>query len=81
MDTATTTGKLTLVYGDIAAAYKIVDSVGLSVELVPHVFGANLRPNGAAASTPTAVARVVNDNAARVLKIKDAPRSPRRRGT
>ncbi len=35
-----------LLYGDVRAAYTIVDRVGLSVELVPHLVGGNRRPTG-----------------------------------
>ena len=34
------------VYGAIADAFTIVDRVGFSVELVPHLFGASRRPTG-----------------------------------
>ena len=33
-------------FGDIAAGFEIVDRVGMSVELVAHLFGANKRPTG-----------------------------------
>jgi HK97 family phage major capsid protein len=39
------TGNLFLVLGDFSR-YLIVDRVGLTVEVVPHVFGANRRPTG-----------------------------------
>ncbi|MEZ5408282.1 MAG: phage major capsid protein [Acidimicrobiales bacterium] len=35
-----------LLFGDVRAAYTIVDRVGLSVELVPHLVGTNHRPTG-----------------------------------
>jgi HK97 family phage major capsid protein len=35
-----------LVLGDFGNGYIIVDRVGLNVELVPHLFGANQRPTG-----------------------------------
>lgn len=35
-----------LLYGDVRSAYTIVDRVGMSVELVPHLVGANRRPTG-----------------------------------
>ena len=54
MDAATTSGKKVLIYGDIAAAYRMVDRIGLSVELIPYVFGASAhRPIGARGSMPT----------------------------
>jgi HK97 family phage major capsid protein len=47
MDTATTTGKRLIIAGDFRAAYKIVDRLGMSVELIPHLFGAGNRfPTG-----------------------------------
>ena len=45
MDNTVATGKLILLYGDFRN-YLIVDRVGMSVELVPHLFGANRRPTG-----------------------------------
>ncbi|MEQ9093552.1 MAG: phage major capsid protein [Miltoncostaeaceae bacterium] len=35
-----------LLYGDIGAAFQIVDRIGMSIELVPHLFGADRRPTG-----------------------------------
>lgn len=35
-----------LVFGDMQAAYTIVDRVGMTVELVPHLLGSNRRPSG-----------------------------------
>ena len=35
-----------LIYGDLRAGYRIVDRIGMSVELVPHVMGSNRRPLG-----------------------------------
>ncbi len=32
--------------GTSLAAYRIIDRVGLSVELVPHLLGSNRRPTG-----------------------------------
>lgn len=45
MATGTTTGTLILLLGDFRH-FLIVDRVGMSVELVPHLFGANRRPTG-----------------------------------
>lgn len=42
----TTKKERVLAYGDIAAGYRIVDRLGLTVEVVQHVFGANHRPTG-----------------------------------
>ena len=46
MDTGSATGAQLLVGGDFRSAFKIVDRIGMSVELVPHVMGANQRPLG-----------------------------------
>lgn len=43
-DTPATGGKF-LVFGDFSR-YKIVDRVGLTVEVIPHLFGSNQRPTG-----------------------------------
>jgi predicted phage gp36 major capsid-like protein len=53
MSTVLTTGALNLLYGDIASAYKTVDRIGLSVELVPLVMGASRRPTGTRGLPPT----------------------------
>ena len=45
MASALTTGADVLLYGDFSRFY-IVDRIGMSVEFVPHVFGANNRPTG-----------------------------------
>jgi HK97 family phage major capsid protein len=44
--TAVTTGTTVGLYGDFRAAYTIVDRIGLTAELVPHLVGANRRPTG-----------------------------------
>lgn len=41
-----TSGGTILTYGDVAAGFRIIDRVGMSVELVPHLFGTNRRPTG-----------------------------------
>jgi HK97 family phage major capsid protein len=47
MSSKTTTKKeRVLAYADVAAGYRIVDRLGLTVEQVQHVFGANQRPTG-----------------------------------
>lgn len=38
-----------LVYGDFSRGFVIVDRIGMNVELIPHVLGANRRPIGARA--------------------------------
>ena len=35
-----------MVFGDFNAGYTIVDRIGMTVELVPHLFGSNRRPTG-----------------------------------
>jgi HK97 family phage major capsid protein len=42
----TTTGSKVVVGGDWATAYRIVDRLGMSVEIVQHLVGANHRPTG-----------------------------------
>jgi predicted phage gp36 major capsid-like protein len=47
MSSKTTTKKeRVLAYADVAAGYRIVDRLGLTVEVVQHVFGENQRPLG-----------------------------------
>ncbi len=41
-----TTDSRFLVYGDWRSTFLIVDRIGSSIELVPHLFGANGRPTG-----------------------------------
>jgi HK97 family phage major capsid protein len=68
----TTTGSLNLVYGDIASGFRIVDRIGLSVELVPHLFGGSGRPTGQRGILAywRTSSKVVNVNALRVTKVK-----------
>ena len=44
--TASATGTTIGLYGDVRAAYTIVDRIGLTAEIVPHLFGASRRPTG-----------------------------------
>jgi HK97 family phage major capsid protein len=44
--TAVTTGTTIALYGDFRAGYTIVDRIGMSAEIVPHLFGATRRPTG-----------------------------------
>src|SRR6266542_678538 len=46
MATAATTGTKWALYGDFNAAFTIADRIGMTVELIPHLFGAALRPTG-----------------------------------
>lgn len=46
MDTSlTTTGDKLLVYGDFQQ-FQIIDRIGLQIEVIPHLLGANRRPTG-----------------------------------
>ncbi len=55
MSTATTTtGAKIALYGDFNAGYRIVDRLGGTAELIPHLFGATNRfPTGSGVSTTT----------------------------
>lgn len=46
MATALTTGQKIIVAGDFGAAYRIVDRIGTSVELIPNLMGATGYPTG-----------------------------------
>lgn len=46
METSTASGKKILICGDIARGFRIVDRVGMTVEVVPHLMGENGRPTG-----------------------------------
>lgn len=47
MVNTTTTGSKVLILADWKARYRIVDRIGMSIELVPHLFAlANNRPSG-----------------------------------
>jgi HK97 family phage major capsid protein len=65
-------GAKILAVGDFAAGYVICDRIGMSVELVPHLFGENRRPTGQRgllAFWRVGAAPLI-DNAVRVLKVK-----------
>lgn len=70
-DTTPTSGGTILTYGDINAAYKVVDRVGMSVEVIPHLFGDNGRPTGERGlyARWRTSGGVVNPNAIRHLKV------------
>jgi HK97 family phage major capsid protein len=72
LDATIATGKNVAVYGDIAAGFKIVDRVGLTIEVIPHLFGENNRPIGARGFYAfwRTGSKVVNKAALRVLKVK-----------
>jgi HK97 family phage major capsid protein len=42
----TTTAGTAVVYGDVRSAYRVVDRIGATTELVPHLFGSSKRPTG-----------------------------------
>jgi HK97 family phage major capsid protein len=70
----TTSEELVLAYGDFNAGngYVIADRVGMSIELIPHLFGTEKRPTGQRGTY--AYWRVggapVVDNAVRLLEVK-----------
>jgi len=72
MDAALTANKKILGYGDIAKAYRIVDRIGMTVEMVPHLMGENGRPTGQRGLYAywRVGADVINDNAVRLLNVK-----------
>jgi len=60
------------VYGDIAAGFKVVDRIGMRIELVQHLFGENARPTGQRGLFAfwRVGSKVVDANAIRVLEVK-----------
>jgi HK97 family phage major capsid protein len=68
MATVTTVGALFLIIGDFSR-FVIVDRIGLSIELIPHLFGTNHRPTGSRGLYAfwRNGAKVVDANAFRVL--------------
>lgn len=46
MATTITTASKILLFGDVEEAFIIIDRIGMSVELIPHLFGPNGRPTG-----------------------------------
>lgn len=65
-------GEEVLIYGDFSRGFIIVDRVGMNVELIPHVMGANRRPIGARALYAyfRNTSQLLTANAFRVLQIK-----------
>lgn len=60
-----------MLFGDFSSGYTIVDRVGMTVELIPHLFGSNRRPTGQRglyASWRTG-ARVVDSGALALLNV------------
>lgn len=72
MATGTTTGAKTIMYGDFGAGYTIADRIGMTVELVPHLFGGSGRPTGQRGVFAywRTGAKVVNAAALRYLEVK-----------
>jgi HK97 family phage major capsid protein len=71
INAAQTADNPVLIYGDIRQTYTIVDFAGSTVELVPHLVGANRRPTGERGLLlwSRTGAGVVIANAARVLNV------------
>jgi HK97 family phage major capsid protein len=71
VNAAATADNPILIYGDIRRCYTIVDFAGSTVELVPHLVGANRRPTGERGLLlwSRVGAGVVIANAARVLNV------------
>jgi HK97 family phage major capsid protein len=46
MGTGSTTGTKLIIVGDFRTGYKIVDRIGMSAELIPHMLGSNRLPLG-----------------------------------
>jgi len=65
-------GEFILIYGDFSRGFIIVDRVGMNVELIPHVLGANRRPIGARALYAyfRNTSQLLVANAFRMLEVK-----------
>jgi HK97 family phage major capsid protein/HK97 family phage prohead protease len=70
IDPAVTDTNLVLLFGDFSK-FIIVDRIGMSVELVPHLFGANRRPTGQRGlyAIWRNNSKILADNAFRLLKV------------
>jgi HK97 family phage major capsid protein len=70
-DPAATANNYLLLYGSFAEEFIIADRIGSSLELVPHIFGANRRPTGQRGALLwfRTGSDVVNPNAFRLLNI------------
>lgn len=73
----TTENEKVLAYGDIKSAYKIVDRIGMTVEIVPHLFGEGLGENNPFPTGQRGLyayfrvgAKVITPGAVQVLKVK-----------
>lgn len=71
MSAVVAANELIAVYGDFNN-YLIVDRLGMQVELIPHLFGANQRPTGQRGiyAIWLNTALILTDNAFRALKVK-----------
>jgi HK97 family phage major capsid protein len=69
MPSATSQGTRVVIAGDFQAGYVIVDRLGMQVEVVQHLFGANRRPTGQRGflAISRTSGEVVNANALRAL--------------
>jgi HK97 family phage major capsid protein len=72
MSTKVEAGKKIAIYGDVRAGFKVVDRVGATVEIVPHLFGKEGRPKGERGLYFywRVGSKVVNKAALRVLTVK-----------
>jgi HK97 family phage major capsid protein len=72
MTTTTTTGSKIIIAGDFMAGFTIADRIGMTAELVPHLFGANRRPSGERGIYAhwRSGSKVVVPNALRYLEVK-----------
>jgi HK97 family phage major capsid protein len=72
MKTTHAANELFLVLGDFSRYFLIVDRIGMSIELVPHLFGANRLPTGQRGFYAfwRNTSKVLSANAFRVLKAK-----------
>jgi len=70
-DESTNGGEDIMVYGDFSRGFIIIDRVGMNVELIPHVLGANHRPIGARALYAyfRNTSALLTENAFRVLRV------------
>ncbi|PXY25155.1 hypothetical protein BAY59_24320 [Prauserella coralliicola] len=73
IDPAAAGTHLVLLFGDFSK-FLIVDRVGMEVELVPHLFGANRRPTGQRGiyAIWRNSSKILTDNAFRLLKVTTA---------
>jgi HK97 family phage major capsid protein/HK97 family phage prohead protease len=71
MDSGLTDGYHILLFGDFKQ-FIIVDRIGMSVELIPHIFGANGRPTGQRGiyAIWRNSSEIITDNAFCLLKVK-----------